>query len=149
LSQLIAIADTVYVLAYSTVLLNTDQYNPQVKKRMTKEDFIKNNRGINDNGDLPPELLNSIYDEIASKEIRMKDEIEAIETAQATQSQSGGFAGALANVGRDLQKEAYMVKSHGMVNKTEVSYPLHGLCIRTYRFIGSLQGPCAFTARLD
>jgi brefeldin A-inhibited guanine nucleotide-exchange protein len=29
----------------------------QVKKKMTKEDFIKMNRGINDNKDLPVDFL--------------------------------------------------------------------------------------------
>jgi brefeldin A-inhibited guanine nucleotide-exchange protein len=112
------ITDAAYVLAYSTVLLNTDLYNPQVKRRMTQEDFRKNNRGINDGQDLPPELLSSIYDEIASNEIRMKDEMKvALPTAAPA-----GIAGALANVGRDLQKEAYMMQSSGMVNKTEVKH---------------------------
>ncbi|KAJ1556021.1 guanine nucleotide exchange protein for ADP-robosylation factor [Cladochytrium tenue] len=37
-------ADTAYVLAYSVIMLNTDQHNPQVKKRMTEADFVKNNR---------------------------------------------------------------------------------------------------------
>jgi brefeldin A-inhibited guanine nucleotide-exchange protein len=39
-----ATADTAYVLAYSVIMLNTDQHNAQVKKRMTKQDFLKNNR---------------------------------------------------------------------------------------------------------
>lgn len=39
-------ADTAYVLAYSVIMLNTDQHNSQVKKRMNKADFVKNNRGI-------------------------------------------------------------------------------------------------------
>ncbi len=29
-------ADVAYVLAYSVIMLNTDQHNPQVKKKMTK-----------------------------------------------------------------------------------------------------------------
>ena len=37
-------ADTAYVLAYSVILLNSDAHNPQVKKRMTKEEFFKNTR---------------------------------------------------------------------------------------------------------
>ena len=39
-----ASADTAYILAYSVIMLNTDQHNTQVKKRMTKAEFIKNNR---------------------------------------------------------------------------------------------------------
>ena len=35
-------ADTAYVLAYSVILLNSDAHNPQVKKRMTKEEFFRN-----------------------------------------------------------------------------------------------------------
>ncbi|KAI3634879.1 hypothetical protein MIR68_007260 [Amoeboaphelidium protococcarum] len=67
-------ADTAYVLAYSVVMLNTDQHNPQIKKRMTREEFIKNNRGISDGKDLDPQFLSSIFDEISQNEIKMKDE---------------------------------------------------------------------------
>lgn len=109
--------DTAYVLAYSTIMLNTDAFNPQVKQRMTKADFIKNNRGINDGQDLPEEYLSTIFDDITSNEIRMKDEVEA---AMAVGAPGPGFAGALANVGRDLQKEAYVMQSHSMANKSEV-----------------------------
>jgi brefeldin A-inhibited guanine nucleotide-exchange protein len=105
-------------LAYSIILLNTDAHNPQIKNRMTKADFIKNNRGINDNADLPEELLTSIFDEITSNEIRMKDEVEA---NVSVPTQGPGIAAALANVGRDLQKEAFVIQSLGMANKTEVS----------------------------
>ena len=39
---------------------------------MTKEQYIKMNRGINDSKDLPEEYLSSIYDAIAGNEIKMK-----------------------------------------------------------------------------
>ncbi|KAF8231895.1 hypothetical protein L208DRAFT_1361758 [Tricholoma matsutake] len=110
-------ADTAYVLAYSVIMLNTDAHNPQVKKRMTKADFIKNNRGINDGNDLPEEFWSSIYDEIVTNEIRMKDETEIPVTVTGP-----GLANALANVGRDLQKEAYVMQSNGMANKTEAMF---------------------------
>lgn len=109
--------DTAYVLAYSTILLNTDAHNPQIKHRMTKADFIKNNRGINDNSDLPEEFLSSIYDSIVSNEIKMKDEVESV---IALNMGGPGLAAALANVGRDLQREAYVLQSNGMAIKTEV-----------------------------
>ena len=112
------ILDAAYVLAYSVILLNTDAHNPQVKRRMTLSDFVKNNRGINDGADLPEELLSSIYDDIVSNEIRMKDEVDA---APVIAAPGAGLAGALANVGRDLQKEAYMMQSNNMANKTEVN----------------------------
>ncbi|KAJ7276370.1 sec7 guanine nucleotide exchange factor [Mycena haematopus] len=132
-------ADGAYVLAYSVILLNTDHYNPQVKKRMTKADFVKNNRGINDNADLPEQFLSDIYDEIASNEIRMKDEVEA---AIGTPAAGPGLANALANVGRDLQKEAYVLQSSGMANKTEA---LFRTMMRTQRK-GSKAGDQFFSA---
>ncbi|KAF5387640.1 hypothetical protein D9615_000382 [Tricholomella constricta] len=112
-------ADTAYVLAYSVIMLNTDAHNPQIKKRMTKADFLKNNRGINDNSDLPEELLSSIFNDIVSNEIRMKDEVEAV---LALNMSGPGLANALANVGRDLQKEAYVMQSNGMATKTEALF---------------------------
>ncbi|KII94838.1 hypothetical protein PLICRDRAFT_96881 [Plicaturopsis crispa FD-325 SS-3] len=112
-------ADTAYVLSYSTVMLNTDAHSPQVKVRMTKNDFIKNNRGINDGADLPEEFLLSIFDSITSNEIRMKDEIDA---AVPVVTPGPGLANALANVGRDLQKEAYVMQSNGMANRTEALF---------------------------
>ncbi|TFK93603.1 Sec7-domain-containing protein [Polyporus arcularius HHB13444] len=112
-------ADTAYVLAFSIILLNTDAHSRQIKNRMTKQGFIANNRGINDGQDLPEELLSSIYDEIVNNEIRMKDEVEAPNVAAPG---SQGLAGVLANVGRDLQKEAYVTQSNNMANKTEALF---------------------------
>ncbi|KAI5480603.1 sec7 guanine nucleotide exchange factor [Pseudohyphozyma bogoriensis] len=110
-------ADTAYILAFSVILLNTDAHNPQVKKPMSKPEFIRNNRGIDDGKDLDEELLSSIYDEINANEIRMKDEVEA-----AGPQASTGIANAIATVGRDLQREAYVWQSEGMVNKTEALF---------------------------
>uniref|UniRef100_A0A4W4GKS5 SEC7 domain-containing protein n=1 Tax=Electrophorus electricus TaxID=8005 RepID=A0A4W4GKS5_ELEEL len=73
---LFASADTAYVLAYSIIMLTTDLHSPQVKNKMTKEQYIKMNRGINDSKDLPEEYLSSIYDEIAGKRIAMKESKE-------------------------------------------------------------------------
>jgi brefeldin A-inhibited guanine nucleotide-exchange protein len=111
------VIDAAYVLAYSVILLNTDAHNAQIKKRMTKADFQKNNRGINDGNDLPPEFLSDIYDDIVNNEIKMKDEVEATLGLNLNQP---GLANAIANVGRDLQKEAYVLQSSGMATKTEV-----------------------------
>jgi brefeldin A-inhibited guanine nucleotide-exchange protein len=53
-------------------MLTTDLHSPQVKSKMTKEQYIRLNRGISDSKDLPEEYLSSIYDEIAGHEIKMK-----------------------------------------------------------------------------
>ncbi|XP_012271827.1 brefeldin A-inhibited guanine nucleotide-exchange protein 2 isoform X2 [Orussus abietinus] len=65
-------ADTAYVLGFSIIMLTTDLHSPQVKNKMTKEQYIKLNRRISDNEDLPEEYLSKIYDEIAGNEIKMK-----------------------------------------------------------------------------
>eukprot|EP01043_Picozoa_sp_COSAG02_P012266 COSAG02_NODE_471_length_21662_cov_70.510040_18_plen_1581_part_00 len=70
-------ADAAYTLAYSVIMLNTDRHNPMVKKKMELEDFLRNNRGINgDGGDLPKEMLTTIFHEIVANEIKMKEDGE-------------------------------------------------------------------------
>ncbi|XP_068453262.1 brefeldin A-inhibited guanine nucleotide-exchange protein 2 isoform X2 [Clinocottus analis] len=81
---LFASADTAYVLAYSIIMLTTDLHSPQVKNKMTKEQYIKMNRGINDSKDLPEEYLSSIYNEIAGKKIAMKESKEFSITPKST-----------------------------------------------------------------
>jgi brefeldin A-inhibited guanine nucleotide-exchange protein len=120
-------ADTAYVLAYSVILLNTDQHSTKMKgRRMTPEDFIKNNRGINDNADLPEEYLLGIYDEIAHNEIVLYTERAKAANDGVVIQPAGGLAAnigqALATVGRDLQREAYVQASEEMANKTEQLY---------------------------
>lgn len=68
-------ADTVYVLAFSVIMLTTDLHSPQVKNKMSKEQYIKLNRGISDSKDLPEEYLSQIYDEISDHEIKMKNTV--------------------------------------------------------------------------
>ena len=116
-------ADTAYVLAYSVIMLNTDQHSSNVKKRMTAEDFIKNNRGINDNENLPDEYLKGIFEEIQNHEIVLDTERETAANLGMLPQASVGLAAnigqALATVGRDLQREAFAQASEEMSNRTE------------------------------
>lgn len=77
--------DAALVLSYSIILLNTDQHNAQVKKKMTEEDFIRNNRRINGGNDLPREYLSELYHSISENEIRMTPE-QATGSPTMTQS---------------------------------------------------------------
>ncbi|KAL2867173.1 Arf family guanine nucleotide exchange factor SEC7 [Aspergillus lucknowensis] len=120
-------ADTAYVLAYSVILLNTDQHSVKMKgRRMTPEDFIKNNRGINDNQDLPDDYLTSIYEEIANNEIVLDTEREQAANSGFPTSAPVGLASragqVFATVGRDIQGEKYAQASEEMANKTEQLY---------------------------
>ncbi|KAL8826627.1 MAG: hypothetical protein Q9170_007328 [Blastenia crenularia] len=119
-------ADTAYVLAYSVIMLNTDQHSSKLgkSKRMTVDDFIKNNRGINDNANLPDEYLVGIFDEIAHDEIVLKAEREhAAAMGLVPQAPPTGIASRANQVflqaTRDLQKEAYAQASEEMSTKAE------------------------------
>mmetsp|Transcript_15948 Transcript_15948/g.23458 ORF Transcript_15948/g.23458 Transcript_15948/m.23458 type:complete len:1647 (+) Transcript_15948:145-5085(+) len=74
-------SDTAFLLAYSIIMLNTDQHNPHVKedKKMSRDAFIRNNadygRDITEKGkELPPDFLEMIYDSIREEEIRTEGE---------------------------------------------------------------------------
>ena len=67
-----ASADAAYVLAYSIIMLTTDLHSAQVKKKMTVDDYIRMNRGINNDADLPPDYLTNIYNEIKAEPIALK-----------------------------------------------------------------------------
>lgn len=65
--------DTAMIVAYSIIMLNTDLHNPQVKKnKMSKEQFVKNNRGVDNGLDLPKRFLEGIYDDIAHNPMHIK-----------------------------------------------------------------------------
>lgn len=51
------ISDTCYVLSFAIIMLNTSLHNHNVRDKPTVERFISMNRGINEGGDLPEELL--------------------------------------------------------------------------------------------
>ncbi|KAI9169559.1 hypothetical protein LWI28_014029 [Acer negundo] len=72
--QILANKDAALLLSYSLIMLNTDQHNVQVKKKMTEEDFIRNNRHINGGSDLPREFLTELYHSICKNEIRTTPE---------------------------------------------------------------------------
>ncbi|KAI5294317.1 guanine nucleotide exchange protein for ADP-robosylation factor [Ascosphaera acerosa] len=120
-------ADAPYVLAYSVILLNTDLHSVKFKgRRMSKEDFLSNNRGINDNSDLPPEYLGAIYDDIQQNEIVLQTERDAaanlgiaINPPPTLASRAGQ---ALASVGRDTVMEQYSQASEEISHKTEQLY---------------------------
>ncbi len=75
--------DTVYVLSFSIIMLNTDLHNPFVTRKMSASAFINNNRGIDQGKDMPPGMLQGIYSRIKAEPIRM-DEDDMFESEVGT-----------------------------------------------------------------
>ncbi|ODQ78960.1 hypothetical protein BABINDRAFT_25156, partial [Babjeviella inositovora NRRL Y-12698] len=66
--------DTVFILSYSIIMLNTDLHNPQVKQRMQFSDYQKNLKGVYKGGNFPEWYLDKIYVSIRDREIVMPEE---------------------------------------------------------------------------
>ena len=86
--------DAAYVFAYSVIMLQTDAHNDQVKNKMTVEEFKRNNRGINDEKDLPAEFVAEIYENVVNNEFKLKGNDEDVEAGdggegEGKQSRSG------------------------------------------------------------
>nr|XP_014351172.1 PREDICTED: IQ motif and SEC7 domain-containing protein 1 isoform X3 [Latimeria chalumnae] len=68
--------DTIFILAFAIILLNTDMYSPNVKpeRKMKLEDFVKNLRGVDDGEDIPREMLIGIYERIHKRELKTNED---------------------------------------------------------------------------
>ncbi|KAJ3152336.1 Brefeldin A-inhibited guanine nucleotide-exchange protein 2 [Geranomyces michiganensis] len=120
-------ADTAYTLAFSVIMLNTDQHSPTIKHRMDVGAFIKNNRGINDDGDLPDELLSSVFEQVSQEEIIMEEE----HAGRLAQMAIGWGAGDLNDRQRmelykkeisQVQKKSMGVLSQGVNSRTVIPF---------------------------
>lgn len=66
--------DSVFILSYSIIMLNTDLHNPQVKEHMSFEDYSSNLKGCYNQKNFPAWYLDRIYCSIRDKEIVMPEE---------------------------------------------------------------------------
>ncbi|XP_072277130.1 IQ motif and SEC7 domain-containing protein 1 isoform X12 [Pyxicephalus adspersus] len=68
--------DTILILAFAIILLNTDMYSPNVnpERKMKLEDFVKNLRGVDDGEDIPREMLIGIYERIRKRELKTNED---------------------------------------------------------------------------
>jgi IQ motif/SEC7 domain-containing protein len=79
--------DTIFVLAYAMVLLNTDLHNSSVKpeRKMRPEDFVRNLRGIDAGADVDGDMVRGIYDRIRAAEFRQApDHVTQVGRVEAT-----------------------------------------------------------------
>lgn len=65
-------ADTVFLLAFAIIMLNTDLHNKSIRsdRKMKLPDFIKNLRGIDGGADVDPDILSGIYSRIKATEFK-------------------------------------------------------------------------------
>ncbi|KAM4676800.1 IQ motif and SEC7 domain-containing protein 3 isoform 2-T2 [Discoglossus pictus] len=68
--------DTIFILAFAIILLNTDMYSPSIKpdRKMMLEDFIRNLRGVDDGADIPRDMVVGIYERIQQKELKSNED---------------------------------------------------------------------------
>uniref|UniRef100_A0A674CKF1 IQ motif and SEC7 domain-containing protein 3 n=1 Tax=Salmo trutta TaxID=8032 RepID=A0A674CKF1_SALTR len=68
--------DTIFILAFAVVLLNTDMYSPNIKpqRKMGLDDFIRNLRGVDDGADIPREMVTGIYERTQQRELRSNED---------------------------------------------------------------------------
>jgi brefeldin A-inhibited guanine nucleotide-exchange protein len=128
-------ADVAYVLAYSVIMLNTDAHNPMVKVKMSKSDFMRNNRGINDGGDLPTDFMEAIYDRIVNNEIKMKDEPgEGLANGNDGGASGGGGAGGAAGAEAGGWLDTMMALIPGR-QRAAAAEPTEAAIRRTHEFL--------------
>lgn len=66
--------DTCYVLSFAVIMLNTSLHNPNVRDKPGLERFVAMNRGINEGGDLPEDLLRNLYDSIRNEPFKIPED---------------------------------------------------------------------------
>uniref|UniRef100_A0A3P9AC46 Cytohesin 1b n=1 Tax=Esox lucius TaxID=8010 RepID=A0A3P9AC46_ESOLU len=67
-------SDTCYVLSFAVIMLNTSLHNPNVKDKPSHQRFIAMNKGINDGGDLPEDLLRNLYESIKNEPFKIPED---------------------------------------------------------------------------
>ncbi|KAL1005657.1 hypothetical protein UPYG_G00061900 [Umbra pygmaea] len=66
--------DTCYILSFAIIMLNTSLHNPNVKDKTPLDRFISMNRGINNGGDLPNELLTKLFESIKNEPFKIPED---------------------------------------------------------------------------
>ena len=67
-------SDTVYILSFAIIMLNTALHNKNVKIKITEEQFVAQNKGIDSGKDLPVDMLEAIYRNIKEQPFKIPDE---------------------------------------------------------------------------
>lgn len=63
--------DSVMVLAYAIIMLTTNLHSANVKDKMKKHEFIRQNRQVNGDDNFPGDFLSKIYDDVLREELKV------------------------------------------------------------------------------
>eukprot|EP00168_Porphyra_purpurea_P009461 TRINITY_DN2305_c0_g1_i1.p1 TRINITY_DN2305_c0_g1~~TRINITY_DN2305_c0_g1_i1.p1 ORF type:complete len:865 (-),score=335.50 TRINITY_DN2305_c0_g1_i1:2552-5059(-) len=135
-------SDVAFILGFSTIMLNTDAHNPQVKNKMTKEGFLRNNRGINDGSDLPADVLSDLYDRIVANEIRISDTLRDSKHEAATRSlaaSSTNMSTASATASAAHNSELFRVQSERLLAHVRQQFARRRRTVYTYYSASNVQ----------
>ncbi|RHY24929.1 hypothetical protein DYB32_009551, partial [Aphanomyces invadans] len=87
--------DCAFILSFSIIMLNTDLHSDQIQKKMTLDEFVRNNRGINGGQDLPREYLELLYNNIKANQIKMQTDISDMQVVTTVDRYSAQWDGIL------------------------------------------------------
>ncbi|XP_044919310.1 IQ motif and SEC7 domain-containing protein 1 isoform X4 [Mustela putorius furo] len=120
--------DTIFILAFAIILLNTDMYSPNVKpeRKMKLEDFVKNLRGVDDGEDIPREMLIGIYERIRKRELKTNEDhvsqVQKVEKLIVGKKPIGSLHHGLGCVTKIFQK-----KKNSVTYSFRQSFSLYGM----------------------
>jgi len=90
---------------------------------MSAEDFIRNNRGIDDGKDLSEEYMRSLYERITKNEIKMKDDDLSLQQRQSLNSNRIlGLDSILNIVIRKRGEDSYMETSDDLIRRMQEQF---------------------------
>lgn len=89
---------------------------------MSADDFIRNNRGIDDGKDLPEEYLRSLFERISRNEIKMKDDLALQQKQSVNSNKLLGLDGILNIVIRKRGEDMHMGTSDDLIRHMQEQF---------------------------
>ncbi|ORX99373.1 hypothetical protein K493DRAFT_110427 [Basidiobolus meristosporus CBS 931.73] len=82
--HLFLLSDVVYSVAFSLMLLHTDAHNKHVKQKMSKQQYVRQTRMLEQTDIVAPEILEILYDNVTTVEFSHGDKLNLNIKAKST-----------------------------------------------------------------